>query len=424
MARTPQATNPRIPAAPAKAPPRRMNTRDRKEQLRAIVAMAGTLTASLEPQAMLEHALRWAVAISGHQQGSIMLSDATGRNLTVRAVYGQDPSLLGRRVRTSDNSVAGWVLKHRQHLYLEDRGDRFPGGERSYTKNVPSSVVLPLLSGRGRPLGVLSLNATTPRPPLTNEDIEVLQAMANLVAVALNDAALYRALQEKDRQLHAAASHILKAQDEERKRIAYDIHDGLAQMIASTHQRLQAYRAHPDPLAPEAVHELDSVERQLRQSMEEARRVIGALRPSILDDFGLETALRQHLADRQAETGWDIDADIDLSDVQLSPDLQNAVYRIVQEATTNAMKHAGSDRLAVKIGRVGRWLEVVVRDWGAGFGPEASQPGANGQRIGLSGIADRAALLGGTLRIESKPNQGTALRVRLPVDDLQLRRSA
>ena len=334
---------------------------DRATQLRAIVAMAGKLNDSLELSELLRQGLEWAIAISAHQQGSIMLSDQSGRNLLVRAVYGQDPALLGNVVRTSESSVAGWVLKHRQHLYLIDQADDFPGDERSYTKQVPSSLVLPLLNAKGKALGVLSLNATEAMPPLTAEDIDVLQAMANLVAVALNDAAIYRTLEMKDRQLQTAATQILKAQEEERKRMAYNIHDGLAQMIAATHQRLQAYRSYPWPTLPEAVADLDKLEHQLRQCVDEVRRVIGYLRPSILDDYGLESALRQFLSDRQQEMGWQMQVSINLAGLRLSTDLENTVFRIVQEATTNVMKHAAAERVEVNIARTGRWLELVSR---------------------------------------------------------------
>ncbi|MSQ10819.1 MAG: hypothetical protein EXR52_07440 [Dehalococcoidia bacterium] len=113
---------------------------------------------------------------------------------------------------------------------------------------------------------------------------------------------------------------------------------------------------------------------------------------------------------------------INLAGLRLSTDLENTVFRIVQEATTNVMKHAASERVEVNIARTGRWLELVVRDWG--LGPDAASQVGQGKRIGLTSIADRAALLGGSLRIESKPQQGTTLRVRLPVAAAPISRSA
>lgn len=386
------------------------------EQLRAVVAMAGALTATLPMPELLDRALHWAVVLSGHDQGSIMLIERGGRDLLIRAVVGQDPERVGRVVRISSSNVAGWVLQNRQPLYLEGRGASFPGQARSYTKDLPSSVVLPLLNIQGAPLGVISLNATRGTVSLTPEDIEVLQAMANIVAVAIDGANMYGALQLKDLQLQAAATQLVKAQEEERKRVAYDIHDGLAQMIAGTYQRLQGFRAHRSLRTAEAQHELDQVQRQLKLTLEEVRRIIGDLRPSVLDDFGLETALRQYLSERQAEAGWDLQVDFDLHGVELPAHLETTVFRIVQEAATNVVKHAASPRLAVSVSAGRRWLDVRVQDWGKGFRAPGTNGVFDGSRVGLASMADRAAVLGGVFKLSSRPGRGTRVHVRLPLN--------
>jgi signal transduction histidine kinase len=307
------------------------------------------------------------------------------------------------------------VLKHRQHLYLEGRGASFPGKQRTYTKDVASSIVLPLLTTKGLPVGVLSLNSTHSTTKLSEDDIQVLQAMANLVAIAIDDAEVYQALHQKDQQLKAAATDLVKAQEEERKHVAYDLHDGLAQMIAGTYQRLQGLRANTALTPGQAERELDRVQAQLKQSLEEVRRVIADLRPSVLDDFGLETALRQYLAVRQAEADWELDCDISLKEPKLEPYIENTVFRIVQEAATNVLKHAESGRLLVRVTQGREWLDVEVRDWGKGFRPLVTKKPAPGRQVGLEAMADRAALLGGTFKVVSRPGQGTRITVRLPL---------
>ncbi len=383
-------------------------------QLRAMLAMAGALTATLDMEDLLQRSLRWALGVSGLDQGSIMLTDRARRRLIIRAVIGHDAARVGRALRVTENSVAGWVLRHRAHLHLQGNGESFPGQPRTYTKDIPAAVVLPLLTTKGTVLGVLSLNAIRESVSLSDEDIEVLQAIANLVAIAIDDAAMYRDLQAKEQALQAAARQLVRAQEEERKRVAYDIHDGLAQMIAGTYQRLQAFRAYRSPRSAGAQAELAQVQAQLKQSIDEARRIIADLRPSGLDDFGLELALRQYLAERQRQAGWELTIDIDLDGVVLTPHVETTVFRIVQEAATNALKHAGAGRLAVRVACGQGRLTVDVTDSGCGFRVRGKRQTA-GSGVGLVSMADRAAVLGGACRVRSRLGQGTAVHVELPV---------
>jgi PAS domain S-box-containing protein len=203
--------------------------------------------------------------------------------------------------------------------------------------------------------------------------------------------------------------------EEERRLIAYELHDGLAQMVISTHQHLQAFAARHRPRAEPTRAELDRVLDLARRSVTEIRRVIAGLRPTALDDFGLATALRMHAAALQAD-GWEISFQESLGATRLTPTIETVLYRVAQEALTNVRKHAQTTRVALTLVRDDHWLRLEIQDWGCGFEPEdvLSSVGL-GERIGLRGMRERAAILGGRWSVRSSPGNGTLVVAEIPL---------
>ena len=205
--------------------------------------------------------------------------------------------------------------------------------------------------------------------------------------------------------------------EEERHHIAYELHDGLAQMVTSTHQHLQAYAGHHRPRAANGRAELDRALDLARRSVREVRRGIAGMRPSALDDFGLATALEMHVESLRAE-GWDLGYEHNLGDARLPAAIELVVYRVAQEALTNVRKHAQTQRAHVALECGAGRLRLAVRDWGRGFEP-ATLPGARapGERIGLHGMRERVALLGGRWHLESSPGNGTLVVAEIPLSN-------
>jgi signal transduction histidine kinase len=201
--------------------------------------------------------------------------------------------------------------------------------------------------------------------------------------------------------------------EEERRLIAYELHDGLAQMVISTHQHLQAFAARHRPRGRSTRSELERVLDLARRSVTEIRRVIAGLRPTALDDFGLATALQMHVAALQAD-GWTISYEDRLGAARLPPMIETVLYRVAQEALTNVRKHAQSTQVAVTLTREGQLLRLTVQDWGCGFDPAQVLGAAGlGERIGLRGMRERVAVLGGHWAVQSRPGHGTLVVAEL-----------
>jgi signal transduction histidine kinase len=213
-------------------------------------------------------------------------------------------------------------------------------------------------------------------------------------------------------ELSAAASlketH-LETQEREKQALCYEIHDGLIQYATGALLLLDGYRrAHP---TAKDADTLARVSDGLRQAVEEGRRVIRGLQPSVLDEAGIVAAL-EDLVEQTTALGLQVDFHNSAPRTErLSKALETAIYRIVQEALTNASKHSGTDRVLVELGRRNGdfWLEI--RDFGRGFDVRAP----HGNALGLLGMTERVRLLGGECSIESRPNAGTRITARIPV---------
>jgi two-component system sensor histidine kinase UhpB len=206
----------------------------------------------------------------------------------------------------------------------------------------------------------------------------------------------------------------MRAQEEERRRLARDLHDEVNQALTAILLRLEALAQDSPPANIEEVNEL---KRLVNQAMEELLNLARQLRPTALDDHGLMPAVETQLKRFSAHTGVEVTLDADGDVDALPEDVQTAIYRILQEALANIGRHAGATAVAVDIRADDEELELHVRDDGAGFDPTALARGAEsdspGAGLGLSGMVERARLAGGELDLRSAPGGGTTVTLRI-----------
>jgi signal transduction histidine kinase len=238
-----------------------------------------------------------------------------------------------------------------------------------------------------------------------------------VLAILAASYAVLRAWRRKTAHGEAMArlmEKVVVAQDEERRRVAYDLHDGVAQLIVSAKQHLDT-SADLWPTASErAARELSVGLERLDQAIVEIRRVLLALRPAIVEDLGLRAAARQSLGQTAQDVGWDVAFAENLGDARLPTAIENAAFRILQEALTNARKHAGARRVEVELRRDADCLVLAVRDSGGGL----PAGGAGGRGLGLASMSERARLVGGTCAVRSEPGGGTLVHARFPLRPL------
>jgi signal transduction histidine kinase len=228
-----------------------------------------------------------------------------------------------------------------------------------------------------------------------------LTALSGPLATALENARLYSLLEEKERQRAELLKAWLRAQEEERARIARELHDEVGQALTGLILGLEGL---PGERAL-ALKEL------ARFTLAEVRRLALDLRPSLLDHLGLEAALVRYVREFADRTGIEVDLSFHLRQ-PLPKELETVVYRVVQEALTNVARHSGSPRAAVGVLEAEGEVRVFVEDEGRGFDPRAVGPGHQG----LLGMRERVELLGGRFLLESAPGEGTRVQIRLPLE--------
>lgn len=207
-------------------------------------------------------------------------------------------------------------------------------------------------------------------------------------------------------------TRVLDVQEEERGRLSRDLHDELGQLLTATILNLRAAEAAGDT---EEVRRLAAHARVLASSsLDATRRIARGLAPVVLADFGLRAAVERMCEDLRAASALDVTAEMNLPDGRLRPAVEIAAYRILQEATTNAVRHADATSIRIMLAIEEAALRLEVHDNGKGVPAGAWDPARGGSGLGLSGMRERAALLGGELRVTCRPGEGTIIVARIP----------
>jgi PAS domain S-box-containing protein len=390
---------------------RKMAEEALRHSLDALLALYETgqvLSSSLDREEIGSRLLEIMGRTSGTTAAIINLGDDVEHLRPWRSVGSEDIlAAIHDELATSAARLAAFEGEDKKLLELEGSA---PLAERLVGLYLPLRV-------RDRVIGVLEVYG--PEALSESGAAETFVSLANQAASALENARLYEELATRGRRLHELVRLLLTAQEEERRRVAYDIHDGLAQTAAAAYQHLQIFARHHLPESPTAREELQEALELVRHAVGEARQVISDMRPTVLDDFGLAAAIRLQVETLRSE-GWDVDYEEALGDSRLPTEMETTLFRVAQEALTNVRKHARSSRAHVTLERSGETVRLLVRDEGRGFRPGDSlnQVGP-GERVGLSGMRERVSLLGGRFEIHSEPGSGTSVVAEVGLSDME-----
>ena len=217
--------------------------------------------------------------------------------------------------------------------------------------------------------------------------------------------------QEALKKEHRNLRHMLRSSDNERQLIAYEIHDGLAQQLAGAIMQFDAFDHLKDVKPKQAADAYHAAITMLRQGHFETRRLIAGVRPPILDEAGVVEAVAHLVHEEGRDKGPKIEFHSRVDFDRLDPTLENAIYRVVQEALANACKYSKSERIWVSLLQREDRLRIEIRDWGVGFDPKTIPR----NHFGVEGIRQRARLLGGKCSIQSTAGKGSRVIVTLPV---------
>ena len=342
-----------------------------------------------------------AAELTDARYSALGVIDRSGQELERFVTYGIDEptrATIGDLPR--GKGILGVLITDARPLRLDDlttdpRSVGFPPNHPP----MKSFLGVPVMT-RGIAYGNLYLAEKQPDGAFSEEDEEIVTLLAAQAAVAIENAGSV----QRD-----ALRRAVQAQEAERRRLARELHDETGQALTSILLGLAAVeRAETGEDARAAAGALREL---VVETLQNVRRLAVELRPSALDDFGLEPALRR-LGQTVREGGaLDVQVEVRLGSVRLLPEVETAVYRIVQEALTNVVKHASAERVSIVVTRMAERLTVIIEDDGAGFDQDADP----GEGLGLLGMRERVQLLDGSFTIDASPGAGTTLAVELPL---------
>ncbi len=380
------------------------------------------LSATLDREAIVHEIFpRFILGEDRVAAGFLFLDETQGESPAGTHTLSQAAAALAPRRRQMALQIGHQVCQSRQPVYwdgvsrrtIQDGAD---GPGQAWEADTNSVTILGLpLAMQETVVGALVVCAAA-EIGFTAQDLSLFSTAARQFGASLHNAALYRETRQREARRGALLSQVVGAQEQERQRIARELHDGPGQTLTALGLGIAALRARQETRAAdrEPVSNLQGLS---NQAMQELRDIIADLRPSVLDDLGLVAAVRSQVQALQERTGIQAELEVRGSRYRLPLQLETIVFRIVQEALTNIAKHARAQTATVVLSFADDALRAEVTDDGCGFEPDRvlkPEPGQN-QGWGLLGMRERVELVGGSCQVESRPQQGTTVFVHVPL---------
>lgn len=290
-----------------------------------------------------------------------------------------------------------------------------PRGEERYRERygVRYAVSVPIKSSADRPVGFFELHRGAARQPFTWQDAAFLDSLANTTAVAIENLQLVDQLELKSREVRSLSAGNVQRLEEERLHISRELHDEAGQALVGIKLGLEVM-ARLQPQEPAALRrQLAELTSEVHHATHQIKNLAQRLRPPALDRLGLDMALQQ-LAGEFSGRGLPVELSVSLGLERLPQDVETALFRIAQEALTNTALHSEAGQARITLEADIEQISLAVADDGVGFDADDLQGGG----LGLLGMRERVAMLGGDFRIETRPGEGTRLEVtvRPPAD--------
>lgn len=260
-------------------------------------------------------------------------------------------------------------------------------------------------------IGLFSLDKSTP-DFFTPKHVQLVSALSKHAALALDNALLFAEVQEAHKQLKGLSAKIIKAQEQERQKIAMELHDQSGQVLIALRAELRVLQFQIPDKSQVVVRQIEYLDQIVQDLSRELTQLAYDLRPPTLTALGLTSALDQYIQDFQRRMKTQTFFSHALDKIRLPEDVELVCYRIVQEALTNLVKHARATQVEIKMFFRKGTLHLVIKDDGIGIKNTKMQ---NKHGFGLIGIRERLAQIGGTLEIKSQSGKGTELIVAIPI---------
>lgn len=387
--------------------------RRQNRELATLNEIAQTVNSTLDLQETLTFIAERTIQLLGVEATSVLLYDEEEDNLRFAAASGRGADVIQGQRLTMGQGIAGWVAQHGEPALVPDisKDPRWFGGFDETSGLVTRSLLCVPLRSKGHVIGALEA-VNKKSDPFDQRDLRLLSLLAEPAATAIENARLFERVRANREQLRALSRRLVDVQETERGRVARELHDEIGQALTSLLLSLSVMEgAVDDPLA--VITHINQLEGLIDRTLKNLDRLAMDLRPASLDHLGLRPALEHYIEvlGEQSDITTRFEA-IGFEGKRLSPAVEAALYRIVQEALTNVLRHSQATCVDVLLERRGDQVITLVEDDGIGFDPDAVLQQST--RLGLFGMQERAEMVGGSLTIESVSGGGTTIVVEVP----------
>ncbi len=389
------------------------------EMIQTLFRVSNKLNATLDVDQILDTLAQEAIQIVNGESGFAGLRTEEG--MTVHKYFQQGASIPFEHTWALGEGIPGWVMKYKVPYGTSDAAnDPLIRHELPINDGVRSIICTPILDTVGEVIAYFDIRNKQGAEGFTINDQEMLLTLAPVASIAIQNAQAYQQrmltvneLEVSARQLQDLAASLENAREEERVQVARELHDQLGQSLTAVKFDLAWLSDQLEGKDENLTQKTKDITAQVNTLIKTVKRISTELRPGMLDDLGLAASIEWQAQDFEKRSGVKCALHLPAEEVSLTSDQSLAIFRIFQEAMTNVVRYAQANQVNVTLSRTGDAITLEVQDDGKGI----TQAEVTGMRsLGLRGMRERAAHLGGTFEIHGIPDRGTVVRVTIPVN--------
>lgn len=403
------------------------------EELNQYIGRANTMhqldraiLASQSTDAIAREAMRFLKELVPCSRIDILLIDSVDNTARMLASECSDEATMqidGAKVSLDDMAITGDYRSGKAEMVrdISRFRNRSPYLKAALEGGLRSHISVPLVS-RSQLVGALNLWANEPGV-FTDTHLDIAYEVAYELTIGMQNARLLAEVSTGREELQSLSRRLLEIQENERRHIARELHDEIGQALTAVQMNIEALKQSPQGRRIGA--RLDESVELIDRVLQQVRDLSLDLRPSMLDDLGLVSALVWYAQRHSERPGLEVQLAFDPIQARLPSNVETACFRITQEAMTNILRHSQATLVRIELRLQGQELELTIRDNGRGFDVRSARSRAvGGGSMGLLSMEERAELLGGRLTIESKEGEGTLVKATLPIQPAALATSA
>jgi len=391
----------------------------RHHQLLALSRISSAISGLYDLDAILRIALDSVLEIINGAIGGILLLDEVSGTLYYRVYRGVSPKYAEEMRMALGEGVAGRVAQSGEPLLLEDisKDPRTVRPDLVSAHGIKGVVSIPL-KVKDRVLGVMNV-ASTVAGRFGADDVSLLNSIGDYLGTTIEQARLHERLAKAGERYEALLQHALTAQEEERKRIARELHDETSQALTSLTLSLQAIIGMAEMKGIEDPELMDMIRKTQSQAVytgNEIVKLMKELRPTLLDELGMSAAIHRYAKDTLRPGGIQVSAQFKGTDERLPLEVEVTLFRVAQGAIGNILEHSEAKQASIDLECTETECTLQIQDNGKGFDvSKLTEVESSGRGAGMFTMKERVKLVGGRCHVESQPGQGTSVVVNVPL---------